>query len=208
VRPGGSARRLSSPRLRRAEFPVRVPHPTSGRAAMTPSRTIAVATAWAHARLATLVLLSALVLLTACAPREPLLIQAAPVGAPSPKIAVLQGDVLIINGAAVRLADAVAPQPSPDARCAAEASAARQAALRLKSLASGVQLTSVTPTGARDDANRPYAHVLLDGEDPARALIEDGLAVAPGGKPFDWCGPISTNLPRATHIANLSFAGV
>jgi endonuclease YncB( thermonuclease family) len=120
---------------------------------------------------------------------------------------VLQSDVLVIDGQAVHMADAVTPQASPDARCAAEALAARQAALRLKSLASGVRTVTVTPTGAHDSANRPYAHVLLDGEDPAHDLIADGLAVAPGGKPFDWCGPISADFPRAAHIADLSFSG-
>jgi endonuclease YncB( thermonuclease family) len=72
----------------------------------------------------------------------------------------------------------------------------------------GALLTAtVTPTGVRDDMNRPYAHVLLDGEDPAHDLIEDGLAVAAGDKRFDWCAPISASFPRAEHIANLSFSG-
>jgi len=158
------------------------------------------------ALLSTLVLISALVLVSACARRASLFAEATPDGG-SANIAVLQGDVLVINGQAVHLADAVAPQPSPDARCAAEALAARQAALRLKALAIGVKIASVTPTGLHDDSNRPYAHVLLDGEGPAHDLIIDGLAVAPGDKPFDWCGPISANFPRAAHIADLSFSG-
>jgi endonuclease YncB( thermonuclease family) len=173
---------------------------------MTISRTLALPSPRSPTLLSALVLLSVLVLLSACSQRTPLFAEASAAG-PSTSVAVMQSDVLVINGEAVHLADAVTPQPSPDARCAAEALAARQAAQYLKTLASGVRTVTVTPTGVRDDSNRPYAHVLLDGEDPARDLIVEGLAVAPGGKPFDWCGPISASFPRAAHIADLSFSG-
>jgi endonuclease YncB( thermonuclease family) len=173
---------------------------------MTISRSLDLSLSGARALLSALVLLTALALLPACARRAPLFAEAAPAG-PAASVAVLQSDVLVINGEAVHLADAVTPQPSPDARCTAEALAARQAALRLKSLASGTTTVTVTPTGVRDGSNRPYAHVLLDGEDPAHDLIVEGLAVAPGGKPFDWCGPVSASFPRAAHIADLSFSG-
>jgi endonuclease YncB( thermonuclease family) len=173
---------------------------------MTPARLLSHLYSLACVLLLALIGLGALPLLSGCAPRAPLFADASPAG-PSASVAVLQSDVLVIDGEAVHLADAVTPQPSPDARCAAEALAARQAALRLKALASGVRTVNVSPTGARDGANRRYAHVLLDGEDPAHNLIVDGLAVAPGGKPFDWCGPISASFPRAAHIADLSFSG-
>jgi hypothetical protein len=169
--------------------------------------------ALSHLYSASCVLLLALIgwgsltLMSGCAPRTPLFAEAAPAG-PSASVAVLQSDVLVIDGQAVHLVDAVTPQPSPDARCAAEALAARQTALRLKSLASGVKSATVTPTGVHDGANRPYAHVLLDGMDPAHDLIVNGLAVASGEKPFDWCGPISASFPRGAHIANLSFSGI
>jgi endonuclease YncB( thermonuclease family) len=153
-----------------------------------------------------LIAMGSLSLLSGCAPRPSLFAEAAP-ATPTYTVGVLQSDVLVINGEAIHLVDAVTPQPAPDARCAAEALAARQAALALKALASGVKTVSVTRTGAFDSANRPFAHIVLDGEDPAHDLIEDGLAVAPGGKPFDWCGPISASYPRAAHIANLSFSG-
>jgi endonuclease YncB( thermonuclease family) len=173
---------------------------------MTASRTLSLPSSPLPALLSALVLISALVLLSACAKRAPLFSEAAAAG-PSANVAVLQSDVLVINGESIHLVDAVTPQPTPDARCAAEALAARQAALRLKTLTSGVRTVSVTRTGAHDGDNRPYAHVLLDGEDPAHDLIEDGLAVSPGGQPFDWCGPISASFPRAAHIADLSFSG-
>ena len=174
---------------------------------MSAPRTLAASAPRAQTFLAWLVLLSVLVLFAACAPRAPLFIETAPAGPAPPQIAVLQSDVLVVNGEAVRLADAVTPQPSPDARCAAEALAARQAALQLKTLTQGVRTVTVTPTGVRDALNRSYAHVLLDGADPAHDLIEAGLAVAPGGERFDWCGPISAGFPRVAHIANLSFSG-
>ncbi|HLZ73756.1 hypothetical protein [Phenylobacterium sp.] len=176
---------------------------------MTTSRTFATAAAnaWTQARLASFLLLAALVLLSACAPRGLQFIEATQAGPAAPHISVLQSDVLVIDGQTVHLADAVTPQSSPDARCAAEALASRQAAHRLKELVHGVRTVTVTPTGTRDDQNRPNARVLLDGEDPAHELIEDGLAVAPGAKRFDWCAPISAVFPRAEHIAALSFSG-
>ncbi|HZZ68491.1 MAG TPA: hypothetical protein VFE18_09990 [Phenylobacterium sp.] len=144
--------------------------------------------------------------LTACDRPQGLFADAAP-PTPAAQVGVLQSDVLIVNGQAVHLADAVTPQPSPDARCPAEALAARQTALELKTLTSGVRAVTVTPTGAKDSSNRPFAHVLLDGVDPAHELIEDGLAVRPGAGAFNWCGPLSASFPRAEHIAMLSVSG-
>lgn len=119
----------------------------------------------------------------------------------------MQSDVLVINGHTVRLADAVTPQPSPDAHCPAEAVAARQASAELKALVTGVHAVALTPTGEKDSGNRPYVHVLLDGVDPAHDLVENGLAVRPGPGVFNWCGPISAAFPRAEHIAMLSVTG-
>ena len=147
-----------------------------------------------------------LVLLSACAQRASLFADTAPAG-PSVAVAVLQSDLLSINGQIVRLAVALTPQPSPWARCAAEALAARQTAARLKALASEVSAASVTLTGVLDRDKHPYAHVRLDGYDPAQVLITDGMAVAPGGKPFDWCGPIAAGYPRAASVAYLSYTG-
>ena len=173
---------------------------------MTPARLFSHLYSLACLLLLVLIGVGSAPMLSGCAPRPSLFAEAAAT-APAASVAVLQSDVLVIDGEAVHLADAVTPQPSPDARCAAEALAARQAALRLKTLARGVRTVSFTATGARDSANRRYGHVLLDGEDPAHDLIEDGLAVAPGGKPFDWCGPISASFPRGAHSADLSFSG-
>ncbi|MEJ0065766.1 MAG: hypothetical protein WDM85_10325 [Caulobacteraceae bacterium] len=126
---------------------------------------------------------------------------------PRPQIEVLRGDVLVIDGRHLRLADLTAPQAAPDAHCAAEAVAARQAQLRLKDLARRVRSIVITPTGGLDGYGRTLARVTLDGIDPAATLIDEGLAVAPQPAGFDWCDATSTTQPAAQHIAMLSFNG-
>jgi endonuclease YncB( thermonuclease family) len=127
--------------------------------------------------------------------------------APTPQIEVLAGDVLVVGGRHLRLADLTAPQAAPDAHCAAEAIASRQAELRLEDLTRRVHSVVVTPTGGVDSYGRALAHVTLDGVDPAATLIDEGLAVAPQPAGFDWCGATSTTQPAAQHIAMLSFRG-
>jgi endonuclease YncB( thermonuclease family) len=125
----------------------------------------------------------------------------------APQIQVLHGDVMVIDGRHVRLADATTPQASPGAHCPAEAIASRQAQLRLQALSRGVRSATITPTGVVDDHGRTWAHVVLDGVDPAQTLINEGLAVAPQQRGFDWCAAASTTQPAAEHIALLSYAG-
>ena len=126
---------------------------------------------------------------------------------PPPRIEILQSDVLVIDGRHLHLADARTPQAAPNARCTAEAALAHQAQLRLKRLAEGVSAASVRTTGRVDSDQRAYAHVLLDGLDPAPILIDEGLAVSPDARRFDWCAPLSSALPEARHIAVLSLGG-
>lgn len=125
----------------------------------------------------------------------------------APRIVVLRGDVMVIDGRHVRLANAAAPLPTPSARCPAEAIASRQAQLRLEALTRGVRQATVTPTGGVDDHGRLWARVVLDGADPAKTLIDEGLAVAPQQPGFDWCAAASTTQPAAEHIAMLSYFG-
>jgi len=150
-------------------------------------------------------------LLTACAPpKTTLFAQHAPTAsvAPAlPHIEVLSSDTLVVDGRHIRLANAAAPQPAPHARCAAEALGARQARLRITALSQGVQKVTVAPTGALDDHNRTLATVFLDGVDPGQVLIDEGLAVAPEAKAFDWCAPTSDTLGQGRHIAMMSMAG-
>jgi endonuclease YncB( thermonuclease family) len=124
-----------------------------------------------------------------------------------PQIQVLRDDVLVIDGRRLRLADATLPQATPAAHCAAEAVAARQAELRLIQLARGVREVAITPTGGVDDNGRALVSLEFDGVDPARTLIDEGLAVAPQRASFDWCGAESTTQQAARRIAVLSFVG-
>lgn len=147
--------------------------------------------------------------LAACArpAASSLFTQAADAAATAPAIEVLHGDVLVVGGRHLRLADETAPQASPDAHCAAEAVAARQAELRLRDLTRRVRTVDVTPTGGVDDHGRSFARVRLDGVDPAGILIDEGLAVSPQPGGFDWCAASGATAPAAQHIAMLSFAG-
>lgn len=148
-------------------------------------------------------------LASACAKPQTLFTAAAatPIEAPPPSIEVLNADVIVVDGQHIRLVDVVTPQPAPSAHCAAEALAAYQGRLRLKEVSQGVQKVVITPAGKVDSSGRTPAHVLFDGHDPAQSLIDDGVAVAPGAKAMDWCGPLSSSLPQATHIALLSEMG-
>ncbi|HEX4179527.1 MAG TPA: hypothetical protein VHY32_01925 [Caulobacteraceae bacterium] len=123
------------------------------------------------------------------------------------QIDVVQADALVIDGRRVHLVDAITPQGAPDAHCAAEALAARQARLRLTALADRVHHVDVRPTGTLDGYNRVNAHITFDGVDPARVLIDEGLAVAPQKQAFNWCGPLSEAFPQAQHLAMLSVTG-
>jgi endonuclease YncB( thermonuclease family) len=126
---------------------------------------------------------------------------------PIPRIEVLHGDVLVIDGRHLRLADVTVPQAAPDAHCAAEAIASRQAQLRLEDLTRRVRSVVVTPTGGLDDHDRALAQITLDGLDPAKTLIDEGLAVAPQPGGFDWCSAADSTQPAAQRIAMLSFNG-
>jgi hypothetical protein len=146
------------------------------------------------------------VVLGACSQRS-LYADAAVPSAGLSQISVVQADALIIDGRRVHLVDALTPQPAPDAHCAAEALAARQARLRLMALAERTRHADVQTTGALDGYNRADAHIRFDGVDPAAVLIDEGLAVAPDNPAFSWCGPLSGSFPQARRLALLSLAG-
>src|SRR5579872_4774399 len=124
----------------------------------------------------------------------------AAVSGPIPEIEVLHGDVLVVDGRDLRLAGLTAPQGAPDAHCAAEAVASRQAQLRLEDMSRRVRSVVVTPTGGMDDHGRILARVTLDGLDPAKTLIDEGLAVAAQPDGFDWCSAADETHPAAQHI--------
>jgi hypothetical protein len=145
--------------------------------------------------------------LGACAQHSLYADGSAPPSAAFSQISVVQADALVIDGRRVHLVDALTPQPAPDARCPAEALAARQARLRVMSLANQARHADIRPTGTLDRYNRADAHVLFDGVDPAAVLIDEGLAVAPGKHAFNWCGPLSEGFPQARRLAMLSLTG-
>jgi endonuclease YncB( thermonuclease family) len=127
---------------------------------------------------------------------------------PPPVIHVLKADTIAVDGRRLRLAGVVAPQPAPEAHCAAEALAARAARLRLEAMAGGVRTVMVAPAGSGGEGQDPApARVYFEGLDVAQALLDEGLAVAPRERSFDWCGPLESAMPDAQHIAQLSIIG-
>ena len=139
--------------------------------------------------------------LMACAPRAPLYAETTP--APVDEVEVVNADALVVNGRHIRLSDAAAPQPVPDARCWAEALAARQARRATQQLTATARHVSVTVTGGRDEYDRALGRVALDGVDLAQTLIAQGMAM-PSQPAFDWCGPVSASIAHGARLATLS----
>jgi len=160
-----------------------------------------------HVRYVAIVLLAALTLGACSQPRSLFMDETQKSAAATTSVSVVQADAIVVDGRRIHLVDALTPQPAPDAGCAAEALAARQARLRMTELAAQTHHVDVRPTGTLDNYNRANAHVLFDGQDPAATLIDEGLAVAPDKKSFSWCGPLSSAFPQAQHLAMLSLTG-
>jgi endonuclease YncB( thermonuclease family) len=139
--------------------------------------------------------------LAACAPRAPLYAEAPP--APVDVVEVVNADALVVNGQHVRLSDAGAPQPVPEARCWAEALAAGQARGATQRLTATAHHVSVTLTGGRDEYDRALGRVALDGLDLGETLIAQGMAM-PSQPAFDWCGSVSASLSHGARLATLA----
>lgn len=118
------------------------------------------------------------------------------------RVQVLNADVYVIDGRHVRLAGAVTPQPIPDARCWAEALAARQATAAVRELLRGARDLRVQPTGRTDAYNRAIARVIVDNQDLTRTLHDAGMAAETEGR-FNWCGPISEGGEGAPELKSL-----
>lgn len=150
-------------------------------------------------------LLVALVALTGCndassGPAE----VARPAGpTPQERVRVLNADVLVIDGQHVRLADVAAPQPIPDARCWAEALAARQATSAVRDMVRAAREVSVAPSAERDSYDRSVTKVTLDRLDLGTMLVEAGLAATSAEERFSWCEPISRNAAGAPDVRKL-----
>ncbi|HSV03657.1 MAG TPA: nuclease [Phenylobacterium sp.] len=132
---------------------------------------------------------------------------AAPPAPLSERVKVLNGDVLTVDGEDLRLADAYAPQPIPDARCWAEALAAREAAGELRTLIAEGRAITVKRTGQRDEYNRALAYVTLDRLDLGDTLYAMGLAARRGQARFRWCAGFSEETAGAPTLQSLMGAG-
>jgi endonuclease YncB( thermonuclease family) len=142
--------------------------------------------------------------LAACGPgSDSLTSQAARATPLPPQVVVLNADSLVIDGKPIRLANAEAPQPLSKSRCWSEAVASRQGRRVVKRLFLDAQHVQVLESGARDVDNRTLAEVRLDGLDLGETLLQTGLAVRPASRPFDWCGPVSTQMTQGLDLAAL-----
>lgn len=131
--------------------------------------------------------------LAGCSPAEP----QAPAPAREPpgivdRVKVLNADILVVDGAHLRLSNAFAPEGVPNARCWAEAVAARQGMLAVQAMVRSAHAIAVKPTGGRDEYDRIYATVSLDGVDLGQTLYDEGIAAQPPKGRFAWCEPLST----------------
>lgn len=127
----------------------------------------------------------------------------APAPSLSERVKVLNGDALTLDGEDLRLANAYAPQPIPDARCWAEALAAREAARELRTLVAEGREISIRRTGQRDEYNRALAYVTLDRLDLGDTLYSMGLAARRGPTPFRWCAGFSEAAAGAPTLQSL-----
>ena len=150
--------------------------------------------------------LAAVVTLAGCGERQPLLTDKQTPDVPlTERIQVLSADTLVIDKKPVRLANAFAPEPIPQARCWAEAVASNEATEIVRDMVRGATTFDVRATGGVDEYNRPFSTVALDGLDLGQTLYDRGLAAKPGEtrRRFEWCHPISQNDPGAPTLSSL-----
>jgi len=124
-----------------------------------------------------------------------------------PTVVVVEGDAMVIDGRHLRLDNAYAPRTAPHAHCWAEALAARQARQAVRALVSEARDIKVTETGGVDEYNRSLARISLDGLDLGQTLRDKGMAAVPKAQPFDWCAPLSTDIPNGPPIGVLADLG-
>jgi hypothetical protein len=120
-----------------------------------------------------------------------------------PHVVVLAADILVIDGKHVKLSNAFGPEPVPDARCWAEALAAKQAVRTVAAMVDRAASVQVHPTGGVDEYNRTLAKVDIDGADLGQTLFNEGLAARPLGKRFEWCNPVSRNETGAPDLLKM-----
>jgi endonuclease YncB( thermonuclease family) len=126
------------------------------------------------------------------------------------RVRVLSADALVIDGKHVRLANAYPPQGVPDARCWAEAAAAKQVNAWVRNRVREARSVAIEPAGGFDEFHRDLARVSFDGVDLGQAMYEAGLASRRGdgrdGR-FAWCEPISGKATGAPAVGVLLDTG-
>ena len=127
----------------------------------------------------------------------------APRAALPDRVKVLNGDVVVVDGQNLRLANAFAPQPVPYARCWAEAVAAREATRELRAMVADSHEIAVRTTPQRDEFNRTIAFVSLDRLDLGDTLVAAGLAARRSEPPFRWCAGFSEETKDAPTLQSL-----
>src|SRR5690606_24640575 len=97
----------------------------------------------------------------------------------------------------LRLANAFAPEPIPQARCWAEAVASNEATEIVRDMVRGATTFDVRATGGVDECNRPFSTVALDGLGLGQTLYDRGLAARAAGprRRFELCHPSSQHGP-------------
>jgi hypothetical protein len=102
---------------------------------------------------------------------------------PKPKVTVLAGDRLVVDGEEVVLADAETPQPGPRAHCRAEIIAGAASSAAAETLIREARYIETEP-----ETPKPFALVHLDGLDLGLTLTSQGLAVPRKAIAMKWCG--------------------
>jgi endonuclease YncB( thermonuclease family) len=120
-----------------------------------------------------------------------------------PNVVVLAADTLVIDGKHYKLSNAFAPEPVPDARCWAEALAAKQATRTAAAMVAHAASIQAHPTGGVDEYARVLAKIDIDGADLGQTLFEQGLAARPAKGRFEWCNPISRGDPGAPNVMTM-----
>ena len=120
-----------------------------------------------------------------------------------PHVVVLAADILVVDGKHVKLSNAFGPEPVPDARCWAEALAAKQAIRTVSAMMDRAATVQVHPTGKVDEFNRELAKVDVDGADLGELLYAQGLAARSTGRRFEWCDPVSRGDANAPNILTM-----
>ena len=157
-----------------------------------------------------LIVLSLVVGLAACERAADLPSSILPPPGLGDRVRVLSADAMVIDGKHVRLANAYAPQGVPDARCWAEAAAAKQANAWVRAKMREARTITVEPAGGFDEFHRDLSLVSLDGVDLGQAMYEAGLASRRStgrDNRFPWCEPISGKAPDAPAVGSLLDGG-